>query len=64
MIHTPSSAEILRRLRREGWIRVHSKGSHVKLKHPGRGGIVVVPHPRKDLPAGTLRAIFRQAGWS
>jgi len=64
MIHTISSAELLRRLRREGWVRVHRKGSHVKLKHPDRNAIVIVPHPRKDLPAGTLRAIFRQAGWS
>jgi predicted RNA binding protein YcfA (HicA-like mRNA interferase family) len=64
MIHTLSSLEILRRLRTDGWITVHHKGSHVKLKHPARVGIVVVPHPRKDIPAGTLRAIFRQAGWS
>lgn len=64
MIHIITSSEILRRLRNDGGVRVHQKGSHVKLKHPTRGGIVVVPHPRKDLPAGTLRAIFRQAGWS
>jgi predicted RNA binding protein YcfA (HicA-like mRNA interferase family) len=64
MIHTASSAAILRKLRAEGWVRVHQKGSHVKLTHPSRPGIVVVPHPRKDIPAGTLRAIFRQAGWS
>jgi predicted RNA binding protein YcfA (HicA-like mRNA interferase family) len=24
---------------------------------------VVVPHPRKDLATGTLRNIYRQAGW-
>ncbi|MEI6335246.1 MAG: type II toxin-antitoxin system HicA family toxin [Methylococcaceae bacterium] len=24
---------------------------------------VVVPHPRKDLPIGTLRSIYKQAGW-
>ncbi|NJD87858.1 MAG: type II toxin-antitoxin system HicA family toxin [Betaproteobacteria bacterium] len=59
-----SSAEVLRRLHADGWVRVHQKGSHVKLVSPCKPGIVVVPHPRKDLPAGTLRAIFRQAGWS
>ena len=64
MIHILSSREILRRLRADGWVQVHHKGSHVKLEHPGREGFVVVPHPRKDLPVGTLRAIFRQAGWS
>jgi len=25
--------------------------------------IVVVPNPKKDIPIGTLRNIFRQAGW-
>ncbi|MGE0356875.1 MAG: type II toxin-antitoxin system HicA family toxin [Burkholderiales bacterium] len=63
MIHTRSSQEILRRLQKEGWVRVHRKGSHVKLKHPAHPGIVIVPHPRKDLPEGTLRAIYRAAGW-
>ncbi|MEO5365954.1 MAG: type II toxin-antitoxin system HicA family toxin [Magnetococcus sp. WYHC-3] len=23
----------------------------------------MVPHPRKDLPPGTVRNIYRQAGW-
>ncbi|MFB2704814.1 type II toxin-antitoxin system HicA family toxin [Marinobacter shengliensis] len=23
----------------------------------------MVPHPRKDIPIGTLRNIYRQAGW-
>ena len=27
-------------------------------------GHVVVPHPRKDIPIGTLRNIYRQAGWN
>ncbi|WP_373694349.1 type II toxin-antitoxin system HicA family toxin [Geobacter sp.] len=39
------------------------KGDHQKYKHPSKAGHVVVPHPRKDLPTGTLRNIFRQAGW-
>ncbi|RUX90230.1 type II toxin-antitoxin system HicA family toxin, partial [Mesorhizobium sp. M2A.F.Ca.ET.040.01.1.1] len=29
-----------------------------------KGAIVlVVPHPEKDLPVGTARAIAKQAGW-
>ncbi|WP_147094468.1 type II toxin-antitoxin system HicA family toxin [Nitrosococcus oceani] len=24
---------------------------------------VVIPHPRKDIPIGTLHNIYRQAGW-
>jgi antitoxin HicB len=25
--------------------------------------IVIVPHPRKDIPPGTVRSIYRQANW-
>jgi predicted RNA binding protein YcfA (HicA-like mRNA interferase family) len=25
--------------------------------------IVIVTHPRKDIPAGTFRSIYVQAGW-
>lgn len=64
MIHKLSSRELLQKLQSEGWYPVHQNGSHLKLRHATRGGIVIVPHPRKDLPAGTLRAIYRQAGWS
>jgi predicted RNA binding protein YcfA (HicA-like mRNA interferase family) len=58
-----NSAEILRRLESEGWRRVHQVGSHIKLKHPERSAAVTVPHPKKDLPIGTVRSIYRQAGW-
>lgn len=33
------------------------------FRHPCKPGKVTVPHPNKDLPAGTLRNIYRQAGW-
>lgn len=58
------SRRLIRALEADGWVRVHAKGSHVKLRHPSKPGIVTVPHPRKDLPLGTLRAIRKQAGWS
>jgi predicted RNA binding protein YcfA (HicA-like mRNA interferase family) len=57
------SAEVIGRLEAEGWVLVGGKGDHRKYKHPDRPGHVVVPHPRKDLPTGTLRNIYRQAGW-
>jgi predicted RNA binding protein YcfA (HicA-like mRNA interferase family) len=58
-----SSQEIIRRLEKEGWRKVHQTGSHVKYKHPNLPGSVTVPHPKKDLPVGTVRSIYRQAGW-
>ena len=63
MIHTMNSKDVIKRLIAEGWIKAGGKGDHEKFKHPKKPGHVVVPHPRKDLPAGTLRNIYRQAGW-
>ncbi len=57
------SAQLIKKLRAEGWVRVGGKGDHEKFKHPDLPGHVVIPHPRKDLPIGTLRNIYRQAGW-
>ena len=58
-----NSSGVIKRLTQEGWINMGGKGDHVKFKHPDKQGHVVVPHPRKDLPIGTLRSIYRQAGW-
>jgi predicted RNA binding protein YcfA (HicA-like mRNA interferase family) len=55
-----SSVDVLRALQSVGFVRVSQKGSHVKLRRGNR--TVVVPHPRKDLPRGTLKSIERQAG--
>jgi predicted RNA binding protein YcfA (HicA-like mRNA interferase family) len=57
-----TSTQILRMLVADGWFEVARKGSHVQLKHPIRKGRVTVPHPRTDLPVGTLKSIERQAG--
>jgi len=59
-----NSREIIRRLKADGWLHVRTKGSHHQFRHPDTGKLVTVPHPRKDLPAGTVRAIMKQAGWS
>jgi len=57
-----TSAEILDALRRAGRREVARKGSHVQLKHADRPGRVTVPHPKRDVPVGTLKSIERQAG--
>lgn len=57
------SGDVIRRLEAEGWQKVGGKGSHRKYRHPDVNGHVTVQHPRKDIPTGTLRNIFRQAGW-
>ncbi len=57
------SRKLIRKLEAEGWVVVTQRGSHVLLKHPQKPGRVTVPHPRRDLPTGTVRSIYRQAGW-
>jgi len=37
-------------------------GSHHHYKHPEMQGLVTVPHPKKDLPIGTVRSIQESAG--
>jgi predicted RNA binding protein YcfA (HicA-like mRNA interferase family) len=38
------------------------RGSHHHFKHDRIPGRVTVPHPKKDLPIGTVNAILKQAG--
>ncbi|WP_306873404.1 type II toxin-antitoxin system HicA family toxin [Neorhizobium galegae] len=49
-------------LRKDGWIEVAQKGSHVQFKHPQKAGRVTMPHPKRDIPLGTLRNVEKQAG--
>jgi predicted RNA binding protein YcfA (HicA-like mRNA interferase family) len=58
------SRAIIRRLNADGFVLVSSPGSHHKYRHPGRDRIVILPHPRNDIPLGTVRSIYRQAGWN
>ena len=57
------SADVVKRLLREGWKLARQRGSHRLYTHSKRNGRVTVPHPRKEIPTGTLRNIYRQAGW-
>jgi predicted RNA binding protein YcfA (HicA-like mRNA interferase family) len=56
------SAEIIKLLKEDGWVLHHVKGSHHQFKHPSKAGKVTVPHPKYDLPIGTAKSIFKQAG--
>lgn len=45
-----------------GWVLNRVRGSRHVFRHPVRPGIVVVPHPKKDLGIGLVAAIRKQAG--
>jgi len=51
------SRDVIKLLREDGWFDVGKKGSHLQFKHSSKPGRVTVPHPKKDLPLGTLRSI-------
>jgi predicted RNA binding protein YcfA (HicA-like mRNA interferase family) len=49
-------------LEKNGWYKAGQSGSHIQFRHPTINGRVTVPHPKKDIPIGTLRSIERESG--
>jgi predicted RNA binding protein YcfA (HicA-like mRNA interferase family) len=58
-----SGRSLVRALERDGWSVVRQRGSHVRLKRPGRRHALVVPL-HKEVKKGTLAGILRDAGMS
>jgi len=58
------SRDIIRRLRRDGFELISISGSHHKFRHPVTKRTTIVTHPRKDIPIGTVKSIYRDAGWA
>lgn len=57
-----NSRDIIKLLEKNGWFEVAQKGSHKQFKHINKTGRVTVPHPKRDMPKGTLKSILKQAG--
>jgi predicted RNA binding protein YcfA (HicA-like mRNA interferase family) len=58
------TADAQRRLSAEGWVVARKgPGDHLQYKHPAKPGRVTVDAGAREIPTGTLRAIYRQAGW-
>ena len=60
-MHTVNSAELIKKLTQAGWVLRGVKGSHHVYTHPTIPGHVSVPHPRKDLGAGLVHKLLKQA---
>jgi predicted RNA binding protein YcfA (HicA-like mRNA interferase family) len=58
-----NSRDIIARLRQDGFEQISVRGSHHKFVHPQTRRLVIVPHPKRDLPRGTVGSIYKQAGW-
>ena len=57
-----NSKDLIKRLKRAGWVLRGAKDSHHIYIHPDKGGHLSVPHPKKDLGAGLLHKLMKQAG--
>jgi len=59
-----NSRMLMKLIEDDGWVLVRVTGSHHHFKHPTKNGLVTIPHPKKDLPIGTVKNILKQAGLS
>ncbi|WP_417520823.1 type II toxin-antitoxin system HicA family toxin [Marinobacter sp.] len=48
------SAEVKKKLEKDGWELVRINGSHHHFKHPEKPGLVTLPHPKSELAKGNL----------
>jgi predicted RNA binding protein YcfA (HicA-like mRNA interferase family) len=56
--------DILAMLRADGWYIVATRGSHRQFEHSIRRGRVTIAGRLDDeLARGTLKSVFKQAGW-
>jgi predicted RNA binding protein YcfA (HicA-like mRNA interferase family) len=58
-----SGARLKRALKRAGFVEVHTRGSHCKLRHPASRITVIVPMHNRVRP-GTLSSILQHASIS
>ena len=56
------SIDLIKVLKKDGWELKSIKGSHHKFKHPTKDGMLIVPHPKKNLGIGIVNSILKTAG--
>jgi predicted RNA binding protein YcfA (HicA-like mRNA interferase family) len=56
------SKDLIREMKKAGWVLDRVAGSLHIFKHPTRPGHMPVPHPKKDLGPGLVGKIQKQAG--
>jgi predicted RNA binding protein YcfA (HicA-like mRNA interferase family) len=57
-----TARQLVRALRRTGWVQQRQAGSHLQLRHDARPGIVTVPMHGGTLDTGLVSNILKQAG--
>lgn len=57
------SSELLRILKKDGWYPISQRGSHLKLKHDLKEGIIIFPnHGSREVGIGLASKILKDAG--
>jgi len=55
-------SELLRILLKDGWMVVSTKGSHLKMKHQTKPGLIIFPdHGSKEMGKGLEKKIRKDA---
>lgn len=56
-------SELLRLLKKDGWYPISQKGSHVKMKHDQKSGIIIFPnYGSQEIGKGLEKKIRKEAG--
>ncbi|MBO7356123.1 MAG: type II toxin-antitoxin system HicA family toxin [Lachnospiraceae bacterium] len=57
-----TSKEMIRKLKKHGFMVVSQNGSHVKLFNSDKNITIIVPYHNRELKKGLEKAILKQAG--
>jgi predicted RNA binding protein YcfA (HicA-like mRNA interferase family) len=56
--------DIIKKVEKDGWILVRTRGSHRQYKHSQKPGVITIAgKPNDDLAPGTLNSILKQGGY-
>jgi predicted RNA binding protein YcfA (HicA-like mRNA interferase family) len=58
-----NSRKLMQMLKKDGWVLDRVSGDHHTFKHRDKVALISLPRPKKDLPIGLVRNIYRIAGW-
>jgi len=56
------SLALIKLLQTDRWQLQRTRGSQHRFVHPNKPGTITMPHPKKDLGKGLVKAIRKPAG--
>lgn len=62
--HSRKTRDVIAALHKDGWNAVRrGPGDHIQFKHPAKTLRISIDNGEPEIPTGTLRTIYRIAGW-